>query len=341
MVKKKQRNKALLVTATAFTLGLTGFGTTGLVQKPIEVHANNTTLSSVNDLFKWSFSKGPVTTFVKDLQVTPNHVVKVSTLEGDNRKGSSEQSFKSIKSTYKTVDSITNTYAKEFSFGQKLSGELSAPPFSKVSTEITAGQKFTDTTAKLQSTEKTIEYGGDELKVPAGQYYQLKYVYSYSTYKAKFQNQQELTRPGGTSMANINVDYKDANGQKHNDKSYANLNNIDTSTAYGLVKALKTVYDYETGYQDLTLLSVNFQFSKGNGDWFKLSAEDLKKNLLDKVVLDDNEKKVYILNDAVDISGESGNGDQITIERHEMNPNTGVLNSVPYFSTPQPGVKTN
>lgn len=284
-------------------------GTTDILQKPIAAHAHYVQSQSTDDVWKWVLdSRGKVTTtFVDILNTSPGQVKEVIRFDVDNRNMGEAATFKTPQRTFKSVNSITKTSFKEFTFGQEVTGEFGVPYFKKLGVKLTAGQKFGENNSTLESTETTTQYGGDSITVPANKHYAIDYVFTTTNFSGKFQNKREI--PGTSNIRVAGFWDPDTGTQRRSEKF------LNEKTKYGVVKNLQIAYDElknnpDQGnlFHDELLSRKNIKIHLGftNGDDYYLKPEEVKEKILDRVYLDDDKKKVYVLEDAAEFNGQSG-----------------------------------
>lgn len=306
---KRKFKHALLTTTTAFTLGLTALGTTGILMKPIAAHADNDYYNS-DKMWKTTFSsRGDVVTAVLDVKINP---VKLESLDTATLNNDSDRELAlstPIKSK-KVTDSISAADSTEFTFGYKANLGLEIPGIVKASGEWNAGFKWTSTNTLLHSTEQTLTYGGDKITVPANKKYKVEYQYTTTTFTGKYQNMQEITEK--SNVKSIGYWSKDLG---YNTLMGAGLHNSEQDgdisekfgkrggeTMYDLLKAIDYAYKWDAPYKYVWL-------GFDNNENYYLTREQVKKEILDWIYFDDTNKKVYLLKNSKEFTGNNVGGD--------------------------------
>lgn len=307
---KRKYKQTLLATTTAFTLGLTGLGTTGILQKPTAAHAANADHYNSDNIWNNTFSsRGDIVTVVEDVKVNPSKFESLDTAELNNTLDH-EQTLSTQVKSFKVTDSVTAANSTEFTFGYKASLGLEIPGIAKASGEWNTGFKFTNTNTRLNSTEKTLTYGGDKITVPAHKKYKVEYQYVNTTFTGKYQNMQEIK--GKSTIQKVGywsstLGYNTLMGAGlHNSEQDGDISEKfgqrGGETMYDLLKAIDYAYKWSAPYKYVWL-------GWDNNENYYLTREQVKQDILDWVRFDDINKKVYLLKDSIGFSGNNAGSD--------------------------------
>lgn len=324
---KRKFKHTLLATTTAFTLGLTAIGTTGILQKPVVAHAANADHYNADNIWNNTFSsRGDMVTVVEDIKANPSKFESLDSTELVNN-FDHEQTLSTQGKSFKIADSVTAADSKEFSFGYKASLGIEIPAIAKASGEWNAGFQFTKTNTKLSSTERTITYGGDKITVPAHKKYKVEYQYVNTKFTGKYQNMQEIK--GKSTIQKIGywsstLGYNTLMGAGlHNSEQDGDISEKfgqrGGETMYDLLKAIDYAYKWSAPYKYVWL-------GWDNNENYYLTREQVKQDILDWVRFDDVNKKVYLLKDSMEFTGDNVGSDiKIIVTDITNNINTKIL----------------
>lgn len=211
MSKKKNRNKALIVTAAACSIGFSGLGsaTSAFAEAPKVQYTDYHDINNQNmndqdrnqfNNFKRYFDYGSTISTIRDIHAvgTPN-IVDAGSETLDNTAGYSSQKLNTPSTTIKTTDTLTTTHAIENAaeFGLTLAVESKenigiVEETQKFTASIKDTLKTTDSKTTTHSDEKTYVIPSQSIEVPAGKKYKIEYVYKQTALEGVMDQVKEI-----------------------------------------------------------------------------------------------------------------------------------------------------
>lgn len=318
MAKKKQRNKALLVTATACAIGFSGLGGATSAFAAVDPNApqytdyknenmNDSDRAGLDSLKKWN-SYGSTSSVIRDIHVVGEPTIEDAGSETlSNAESPTEQKLATPSTKITVKDSVTTTDAVEDALEVGLAAEFGskagvgvAETTQKLTASIKNTFKMTHTKANLHEDTKEYTIPSQSITVPAGKTYKIEYVYKKTALAGTIDEVKEITKGSGglyntpaVTVASIDsYQIPGTAGPEEQDRLRA-ANTVNDSiynaTPYQFYNHLVNMNKQA---EAKNIKNTKFLITEGSGEHaFEISS----KALLSSLYLDHNLKKVYMV----------------------------------------------